>query len=94
MPPSKVGAEADRERDARAVDDAAEHVAAHEIGAQQMAAAGRASETRELVEVGSIRRDEVGEYRREHEHQHDHRADRAQRIARRREERAAAAAGR
>ena len=36
------GADADGQRDARAVDDAAEHVAAHEVGAQHVLAAGRA----------------------------------------------------
>ena len=58
------GADADGERDARAVDDAAEHVAAHEVGAQHSARRrARASETRGVGRERVERGDAVGEER-------------------------------
>ena len=87
--PSAVAPTRDHQRDARAIDDAAEDVAAHEVGTEQMAVAGRgqggACVGRERVVGG----DGVGKECGRHEQDHDQRADGAQRIAAHEEQRGA-----
>ncbi len=84
-------ADADSERDAGAVDDAAIDVAAEGIGAQPMRGAGRRQGQRRVDRQRIVGRDEVREERGEDEERHDRRPDGAQRVATREEERRAPA---
>ena len=59
----------DRQRDPRAVDDAAEHVAPDLVGAEEVRAARRLQHRRQVLQVGVLRRDQ----RREHRHHDQHR---------------------
>ena len=74
-------ADADRERDARAVDDAAVDVAAHEVAAEPVRRARPRQRRGGIGRQRIVDRDVGRERGGEHEQKHDHRADRAQRVA-------------
>ena len=79
--PSAIAPSATGERDARAVDDAAVHVAAHEIGAEPVLPARPRQRVRGVGRERVVHRDVRREGRGEQEQHHDHRAGRAKRVA-------------
>src|SRR5215468_3997849 len=74
-------ADADRERNPRAVDDARIDVATKWIGAQPVGAARGRERERGICRQRIVAREDVGEYGGEHEQAHDRRARRAERIS-------------
>ena len=79
--PERCRTEPHRQRDARAVDDAREHIAAHEIGAERVLVAGGGERRARIGGQRIVGGDGVGEHGGGHEGNHDERADGAQRIA-------------
>jgi hypothetical protein len=71
----------DRQRDPRAVDDAAEHVAPDFVGAEEVRPRRRLQHSLQVLEIGALRRDQRREHRQHDEHRDHHQAEQRRRVA-------------